>query len=189
MTEVSAVWSEWGRITRFLNSTQIALARERRIWESLEVSSDAEVTLQVKANSREYTVRLEQHLEAVADVDALHAAVLIQSYAVAEAAACDHLSLDQRSARGIEHWGWELLTRNGCSWADVHGDRSGIVEVAVARDAYAHGTHVVDATAANRLASAGSTRWSAGTHVVLSAQDVMEFRDRLRSLLRLGAVR
>ncbi|NUU19046.1 hypothetical protein HP550_17495 [Cellulomonas humilata] len=182
----SALWAEWKRITRFLNSTQIALARERLLWESLELDRAADTRLHVPADKGEYVVRLDEHLESLSTLSTLHAAVLIQSYAVAEAAACDRLRLDQRTAGGIEEWGQALLAANGRGWADVHGGRGGAVEVAVARNAYAHAAHLVDAKAEARLAKAGSVRWTAGSLVDLQLADVVEFRTRIRSLLRYG---
>jgi hypothetical protein len=116
-----ALWAEWKRITRFLNSTQIALARERLLWESLELDRASDTRLHVPAEKGEYVVRLDEHLESLATLTTLHAAVPIQSYAVAEAAACDRLGLDQRAAGGIEEWGQALLAANDRTWADVHG--------------------------------------------------------------------
>lgn len=180
------LWAEWKRITRFLNSTQIALARERVLWDSLELDRASDTRLHVPVEKGEYVVRLDEHLESLSNLTTLHAAVLIQSYAVAEAAACDRLKLDQRAAGGIEEWGQALLAANGRTWAHVHGDLGGAVEVAVARNAYAHAAHLVDARAEARLAKAGSVRWTAGDLVDLPLQDVVEFRARIRSLLRHG---
>lgn len=180
------LWSEWKRITRFLNSTQIALARERLLWESLELDRAADTRLHVPADKGEYVVRLNEHLESLETLTTLHAAVLIQSYAVAEAAACDRLGRDQRAVGGIEDWGQALLAANGQVWDQVHGGLAGAVEVAVARNAYAHAAHLVDAKAEARLAKAGSARWTAGSSVELQLADVIEFRVRIRSLLRYG---
>lgn len=186
MTEPAALWAEWKRITRFLNSTQIAFARERLVWGSLELEPATDVRLHVPTERGRYVVQLDEHLDSLADLDALRAAVLIQSYAVAEAAACDRLGLDQRTAGGVEDWGRALLETNGRSWAHVHGGLAGIVEVAVARNAYAHAAHLVDAKAAARLSRAGSQRWAAGEPVELGFADVVELRSRIRSLLRHG---
>jgi hypothetical protein len=37
--EVAPVWTEWGRLTRFLESAQPAFVRERNLWRSLELAS------------------------------------------------------------------------------------------------------------------------------------------------------
>lgn len=186
VTDATVLWAEWKRTTRFLNSTQIAYARERLVWESLELERAAEVRLHVPTDRGEYIVRLDEHLDSLATFETLHAAVLIQSYAVAEAAACDRLGADSRAIGGIEDWGRSLLDANGRSWTAVHGGLAGIVEVAVARNAYAHATHVVDSKAAARLARAGSERWAPGERLQLGFADVTEFRARIRSLLRYG---
>ena len=82
--------------------------------------------------------------------------------------------------------GQALLAANGQDWSLVHGGRGGAVEVAVARNAYAHAAHLVDAKAEARLAAAGSARWTAGARVELQVTDVIEFRTRIWSLLRYG---
>ena len=43
-----------------------------------------------------YRVDLEEHLDALRDQQTLYASVLIQSYALAESAAAEHLSVDSR---------------------------------------------------------------------------------------------
>lgn len=83
-----------------------------------------------------YKVSLDQHIAAVDDEEVLFASVLIHSYALTEAAACDRLGLDSRSAGGIEKWAAELLLANGRSWADVFDGEAGAVEVAVIRNAW-----------------------------------------------------
>ena len=186
MTDTSTLWAEWKRITRFLYSTQIAFGRERLVWQSLELERPTEARLQVPVEKGQYVVRLDEHLDSLTNLETLHAAVLIQSFAVAEAAACDRLGIDQRAAGGVEEWGRALLAANGRSFGDVHGGLSGIVEAAVARNAYAHASHVVDAKAAARLSGAGSQRWPVGAQVALGFADVIEFRTRIRSLLRYG---
>lgn len=186
VTEATELWDEWKRITRFLNSTTVALARERLLWGSLELDDAPAVRLHVPAAKGKYVVRLDEHLDALAHLATLHSAVLIQSCAVAEAAACDRLGIDPRTAGGIEDWGAKLLAANGRSWQDVHGGLPGIVEVAVARNAYAHASHVLDGKASARLVAAGSSRWVVGDRIDLDREAVVDFRVRIRSLLRYG---
>ena len=85
----------------------------------------------------------------------LHASVLVHSYAVAEAAAGERLGVDPRALGPVEEWGTELLSRGGSGWDDVKDGRAGVVEVAVVRNAVAHGRHVVDERSAQRLVAAG----------------------------------
>lgn len=114
--------------------------------------------------------------------------MLIHSYALTEAAVCDRLGLDSRSAGGIEKWAAALLAANGRSWADVFDGEVGAVEVAVIRNAFAHGSRLVDSAGEARLRKVGSTLYSAGDRVVLSYDQLCKLRVRLRSVLRYGGI-
>jgi hypothetical protein len=185
------LWSEWRRVTRFLESARLAFAREQGLWQSLEIASPAAVQLVAPRGSAggTYSVALDDHLKALADEETLMASVLIHSYALAESAATSLLGLDPRHTGGIESWGASLLRNKGTDWQDVLHGKAGMVEVAVVRDVYAHGSRTVDGTAASRLAAAASPdppALTSGSVVMLDHPTVCVYRDRLRSLLRLG---
>ena len=135
-----------------------------------------------------YEVSLSQHVTAVDDEVTLLASVLIHYYALAEAAACAHLNIDARGAGGIEAWGNQLLSANGRAWTEVLHGKPGAVELAVVRNAFAHGTRTVDPIGEARLLASGAPARSAGDSVTLTYTEVVRYRDRLKSLLRLGAV-
>ena len=130
----SAVWQEWGRITRFFEGARLALAREVDLWTSLQIDQD--VQLSVSTGQGRYKVGMHDHLDAMRDDETLFASVLIQSYALAESAAAAHLSLDSRTLYGIEDWGGRLLQAEGRDWgaswtakparlrSPLHGTRS-----------------------------------------------------------------
>lgn len=123
-------------------------------------------------------------MEAVLDEEMLYASVLIHSYALSESAAIDALGL-VRAAGGIETWGAQLLQRAGTDWTIVRDGESGAVEVAVVRNAFAHGTRRIDAAAAKRLQDVGAPKRSAGTQVSLTYDELRTYRGRLVSLLNL----
>ena len=183
----SPVWDEWGRTTRFLESTRIAFARERLLWESLELADGAAAQLAVPMEAGQYKVKLAQHLEAVADEATLLGLILIQSYALAEAAAAQLLG--DRADGGVESWGGQLLSANHRDWTAVYGGKAGAVEVAVVRNAFAHGTRRIDRAGARRLLEAGAPKRAEGEAVTITYSELMDYRVRLRSLLRLGGVR
>lgn len=180
------IWDEWGRITRFLESARLAFARERNLWASLELGDDRDVQLSASAGDGVYKVGLHQHLAAIEDEQTLLASVLIHSYALAESAAASHLSVDSRDFRGIEDWGGRLLSRTNRSWDKVHHGLAGAVEVAVVRNAYAHGTRHIDEASEKRLRKVGVLDRTAGQTVSLDHAELRTFRARLRSLLRWG---
>lgn len=186
---MTTVWEEWGSLTRFLESARLAFARERRLWHSLELEDRATVFIKgPAAETGTYKVSLDQHVEAVDDEETLFASVLIHSYALAESVACDLLRLDSRNAGGIEVWGSQLLNANDRNWGDVFDGKAGAVEVAVTRNAFAHGTRLVDASGEARLRSAGSSLYVAGERVSLTYEQLCKSRVRLRSILRYGGV-
>ena len=181
------VWDEWGALTRFLESARLAFARESRLWHSLELSDRDSVTITAPRGSQSaYQVRLQQHLDAVDDEVTLLASVLIHSYALVESTACDLLGIDSRTAGGIEKWGHRLLESNDRDWTDVVDGRSGAVEVAVIRNAFAHGGRTITTKDADRLHKAGSLPRSPGDRVSLGNEELIRFRVRLRSILRFG---
>lgn len=185
---MSSLWDSWAELTRFLESARLAFARERTLWASLELANRERAKLKVKVGDGWYTARLDQHVQAVADEEMLYASVLIHSYALAESAAIDALGLD-RAPRGIEHWGAQLLLRAGSDWTAVKDGESGAVEVAVVRNAFAHGTRRVDATASKRLTAAGAPRRSDGAQVSLTYDELRTYRARLAGLLNEGGLR
>ena len=181
------VWDEWRRITRFLEGARLAFARESDLWTSLQVKHP--VKLSVSTGQGTYEVEVGDHLHAVGDDETLFASVLIHSYAVAEAAAADKLAVDPRTFDGIEDWGHRLLRAEGRSWSRVKGGLAGAVEVAVARNVFAHGRRRLDAASARRLNDAGRQSRRAGTVVKLDYPTLHTYRARLRSLLQQGGLK
>jgi hypothetical protein len=178
-------WDEWAGVTRFLESTRLAFARETSLWTSLELDAPASaIVLSTSAGKRQFRVALDQHLQTLGDQTILFASVLIHSYALAESAAATKLGVNQRDLHGIEEWGNQLLASNSKSWSHVHGGLAGAVEVAVVRNAFAHGTRRIDGLGSRRLAANGSPQRRAGSPVALSYEELREYRDRLRSILR-----
>ena len=184
----ASLWSEWERITRFLESARLAFDRERALWGSLGIAELGGVRITEPPDAGGHDVELRAHLAAVRDNETLFASVLVHSYALAESAATTRLSVDQRSCAGIEDWGTRLLAGNGRSWEDVRGDLGGAVEVAVVRNAFAHGNRVIDEHAEARLRKAGVTRHRTGSRIGLGYADLRGYRGRLVSLLRAGGV-
>lgn len=184
MSEVEgdAFWDEWQRLTRFLESTQVAYDREVQSLSSLRGNS-----LTVRSAGT-YEVPLDEHLATVKDKDILFASVLIHSYALAESAAADQLGIPLRELQGIEEWGTDLLAAAGASWEQVEGGLAGAVEVAVARNSLAHATPELDAQSVNRLRRAGAKGHAIGELVTLHYGTLQQYRKRLRVLLHTGGV-
>lgn len=185
---MSTLWDTWAELTRFLESARLAFARERALWQSLELANRDQARLKVRVGNGWYKARLDQHVEAVLDEEMLYASVLIHSYALAESAAIDALGLE-RAQGGIEVWGGQLLAGAGSSWAAIRDGEAGAVEVAVVRNAFAHGTRRIDVAASQRLARAHGPSRSAGSSVSLTYEDLRTYRGRLASLLNEGGLR
>jgi hypothetical protein len=185
---MSTVWDEWRNLTRFLESARVAFARERSLWQSLELADPESVTISTTTGVRRFQVSLSDHLASVDDEVTLYAAVLIHTYALAEDAGCRALGVDSRSAGGIENWGKGLLAARGRDWSGVLDGEAGAVEVAVVRNAFTHGAREIDAGAVARLSACGAPLRSVGDRVGLQYEELRVYRDRLRSLLRVGGV-
>ena len=152
-----------------------------------KLSDREQAQLKVRVGKGWFRTSLDQHVQAVNDEVILYASVLIHSYALAESAAVDALGL-RRASGGIESWGKALLDNAGASWSDVRDGEPGAVEVAVVRNAFAHGTRVIDDGAAKRLADAGAPPRAAGSTTSLEYDELRTFRSRLQSLLNQGGL-
>jgi hypothetical protein len=93
-----------------------------------------------------------------------------------------------RKPRFGPDWGKRLLATTGSTWDELKEGVAGAVEVAVVRNAYAHGRRRIDETAANRLRAVGMTSPAQGELVVLDYATLKVFRGRLRTLMDRGGV-
>ena len=179
-----ALWTEWGRLTRFLKSARMAFERESQLWSTLQISEPEGVTVRVNDGRSLYQVSLAQHKEALQDEQLFLASVLIHSVALFESA-CGGLMGGDLSG-GVEVWGARILEGASASWADVAGGEAGVVEVYAIRNCLAHGSRFMDRTNFNRIKSRDpGTAWVVGAPIVLSVEGLEGMRARLRSFLRL----
>ena len=65
----------------------------------------------------------------------------------------------------------------------MKGGLAGAVEVAVVRNAFAHGSRSIDVQAQARLLKAGAPTRPVGSTMTLTYDELHEFRTRLKSLL------
>ena len=77
---------------------------------------------------------------------------------------------------------------NDCDWSEVKGGLAGAVEVAVVRNAFAHGSRTIDPPARARLLAAGARTRPVGSVVTLPYSQLREFRARLLSLLNAAGI-
>lgn len=186
-TPAAPPWAEWTRLGRFLDSARLAFERERGAWGRLKGADPGRVIQNGSAQPSRRKVTLQHHLAAVQDDEPLLASVLVLSYALAESFAARRLDTEARLLNGIEDWGERLLVAAGRDWTAVRGGLAGAVEVAVVRNAFAHGAETIDEHADTRLRRAGVTDRAAGSRVTISYPECSEFRARLSSLMSLGA--
>lgn len=182
-------WDEWGRITRFFESSRIALAREASMWKSLELADPSEAYVRVTTGQSTYQVSLQDHTAAVVDTWFLYASALVSYYALAEAAAAEKLGLDDLvGCNGIEDWGERLLKAAGVGWRKDR-ERIGIVEVGVVRNLIAHGDRTYSRRAVAKLSAAGlSSPPAEGDPVQLDDATFREYRSRLKGLMNRGGL-
>jgi len=188
--DMADVWADYRRITRFFASAQIAFERERLLIDSLSLRDPDSVMGRVPLSTGSYRFSVTDHLAALADVQALYSAVLTQTYTLAETAALASFTPpgDSRSSGGIEVWGKKLLDAQDKVWADVPCGKSGLVEVAVARNLSVHGDGRLGAADVRRLSDAGTPHWSVGDHMPLDSDITTNYRGRLKDLLNAGGI-
>lgn len=184
------VWAQWGRVTRFLESSRVALGRESYLWTSLGLLDHSATKIQVLDGESTYQASVAEHTSALNDVEIFCSMVLIHSFALVEDATAGVLNVQTPLSGGIESWGNQLLCHANASWDDVKDGKVGAVEVAVVRNTLAHGTWVVDQASANRLSNVSPGHaWTVGHRVEMTFQVLDEYRARLKSLLRVAQVR
>ncbi len=183
---------DWKRMTRFLESVRIALAREIRLWETLQLENPAQAKIRSLQGNTEYQVTLDGHRFAISDEPLMHGMVLLYSYALAESGAAMKLGKTTADLGVIESWSDQLVTQSGNDWNQVLGGKQGIVEVAVYRNAIGHGCSTFEDHHFNRVDNAGGPgsppSWHVGDTISLDYETLKAFRSRLKSLLRVGEV-
>lgn len=176
------IFDEWKQLTRSFFSMKIALDREAALWSSIEIKSPAQTELEVTRGPRTYRVKLAEHTATVLDEHPLCAMALNLSYSLAEAFARSRLHVERLDG-GIEGWGTLLLAAVHRDWTDVLDGKQGLIEVAVARSAVAHGATVAQSTI-DRFSGVGICPWQVGNAIRLTFETTQVYRDRLKSLLR-----
>ncbi len=186
---MEGLWDEWERLTRFLESSRVVFAREQVLWKSLDLADFDGARIKTTRDQVTYDIDLDDHLAAVADEEILWGAILLHTFALTQAAVSNQLGPEVSMANGIEDWGEKFLDSNGKSWSDVKGGKGGAAEVAIVRNAVAHGTRKMTSNAAKRLRNAkASTTARAGSRVTLTYQHLRGYRFRLESLLKAGGL-
>ena len=157
-------------------------------WTSLELRDADEVRLSATNGHGSYNVALRRHLATVQDQDILLGSVLIHSYALAESGAAQLLRADPPTFRGIEDGAPRLLGTTGSSWDSLRDGLAGVVEVAVVRNAYAHGTRSLVTRAQRRIPRAGGAPPEDQVPHCSTTRRCACFRGRLRALMQAGGI-
>lgn len=186
---IAEVWDEWKRLTRFLECSKIAFRRELGIWDSLEVPDLEAIRIATQNGRSTFKLNAREHADTLQDESLLYFIVLTYSYSLCECYARVKLGLgeSERLESGIEAWGERVLKTTGCTWSDVLGGRSGLIEVAIARNFISHGSRSIGQSTLNRFQSAGELcPWKVGDIFTLDYDTVEVYRSRLKSLMRVG---
>lgn len=188
-TSEITIWTEWKKITRFIESSRIAFSRESLLCSSFQPIDPSAVQIVITEGPSTFKSTLKEHVRTLQDESILFSIGLLASYALTESFARIKLSIseDAELPGGIEAWGASLLRRTGQCWTSVLGGLQGIIEVSVARNYAAHGTATVTQSAINRFNSLGlECPWSEGESLTMDCATLDRYRARLRSLMRFG---
>jgi hypothetical protein len=188
-TDEQLIWTEWGRITRFLESSLIAFNREDLLLSSLEIKDSQDITLSTEEGKSTYKISLEHHLHALHSHDVLFSTVLHSTYALAEAFARLKLEMtdEEELTGGIESWGKSILAKMGHTWQDV-GTVVPYIELSAVRNAYAHGLRNVNQKMVNRFTDHGHIcPWTLGEKIDLDYAGLEKYQSHLKTLMRLSS--
>jgi hypothetical protein len=183
------IWDEWGRVTRFVESSRYTLMTVAGRFDELQALTPIPGTIEIELPGSRYQVTFAQHSQALSDWWCLHSSCLLLYYALAESAAAAALGCDDlQGFNGVEDWAGRLLERAGTTWAsDV--DRIGIVEVGVVRNLIAHGERTYTERAVARLNAAGMDPTPrVGDPIRLGLEEFASYRSCLRGLLNRGGL-
>ncbi|WP_421176306.1 hypothetical protein [Aeromonas jandaei] len=202
------VWTSWKELTQFLALSDHVLISQHEQWRQLPIPNKPAIKILRQDGPYKFETDGETYEKILADRHVLASVVLLNSYALVESAVrqiyellISDLSVNTplltqiRAAQtsitdtvkngGIEAWGTRILTDLGRNWSYVETGKAGLVEVAIVRNAIAHGEANVTQSMVNRVnAVGGSLPWNIGSPIKLDIARVKEYRHRLRSFAR-----
>lgn len=200
------MWEEWRRLTRLQWSGSIAFDAEIDRARTLPGSAAERQVERTEAGGT-YRTSIENHLVTLSDRGLFHALLFLRSHALLESHAKlirfmidtgDWSPISQlpseglldtieenRLIGGIAVWSNDLVERTGQSWDLVYGGASGLVEVALIRNAIAHGQRRCGPKLRKRFAEAAiACPFAEGDELNLSFERLHEYRGRIRSFCR-----
>ncbi|MFQ2287400.1 hypothetical protein [Aeromonas dhakensis] len=202
------VWTSWKELTQFLALSDHVLISQHEQWRQLPIPNKPTIKILRQDGPYKFETDGETYEKILADRHVLASVVLLNSYALVESAVrqiyellISDLSVNTplltqiRAAQtsitdtvkngGIEAWGTRILTDLGRDWSYVETGKTGLVEVAIVRNAIAHGEANVNQSMVNRVnAVGGNLPWNIGSPIRLDIARVKEYRHRLRSFAR-----
>lgn len=202
------VWTRWKELTQFLALSDHVLLSQQEQWRALPIPDKHDVKILRQDGPYKFETDGATYEAILSDRHVLASVVLLNSYALVESAVRQVYGLlvpdtsvstpllgqiranattitDVVKNGGIETWGTQVLSDLRRDWSYVETQKAGLVEVAIARNAIAHGEAEVTQSMVNRAtASSASLPWAVGSPIRLDIARVKEYRHRLRSFAR-----
>lgn len=202
------VWTKWKELTQFLALSDHVLLSQQEQWRALPLANKDDAKIIRQDGPYTFETDGKTYDAVLTDRHVLCSVVLLNSYAlietiarqiydilVADTAVNTPLVVSFRAntdsihqvikTGGLEVWGTTLLQDLGRNWTPVETNQAGLVEVAVVRNAIAHGeTHVTNSMINRVKASNGTLPWPLGSEIRLDIPRIKEYRHRLRSFAR-----
>lgn len=205
---VLPVWTRWKELTQFLALSDHVLISQQEQWRALPISDKHAVKILRQDGPYKFETDGATYEGILSDRHVLASVVLLNSYALVESAVRQVYGLlapdttvvtpflsqiraggtsisDILKGGGIEAWGTQVLADLNRNWSYVETQKAGLVEVAIVRNAIAHGEADVTHSMVNRATTSGATLpWAPGVPIRLEIARVKEYRHRLRSFAR-----
>lgn len=166
-------------------------------WAALPIENLGAATIHRQRSNSHFRAPASEFTRLLNDKSHLGYLLLLSSYALTDsfgAEAFDALKAAGKTTKtskqymgsGIESWGTALLTLVNRDWTKVYSGRAGLLEVAIARNAFAHGSSHYSADDFARCTTIGHTpTWLADDAIKLGILDILELRYRLQCFLRI----
>jgi hypothetical protein len=186
------IWTEWGELTRLIQSSRIAFDRE------VNYRRNSKEEVQSVGEKFKYEIQIKDHIKTLETEHLICLAFLTLALSICERFVRGKLGLgpEVELSGGIEAWGGKVLRLAARvpqdqpisdEWSKVDGGLAGCIEVQEARNSNLHQGNRISQRSINRFVDHGHVSpWKLNDEFSLDFDLLETYRGRLKSLMRLS---
>lgn len=188
------IWEKWGQLTAYYNALEVACDWHSALWKLVPIEGVDATTVLRKKGMSEFRKSTGEFRVLLDDRSPLASMLFLSSFALFESFCVDGFealaSVGKVQKRedylvgGIEAWSDVLLKAAGRTWKAVQPGREGILEAAIVRNSYAHGSKTFHKRDVSRFTQLNlKCPFSAGDSIPDTPLALLERRHRLNYFL------